>query len=90
MNRDILAAEWKQLRGEIRIKWGKLTDNDLDMVQGRWEKLVGLLQERYAHTRQGRGRARRALEKVTEKVARRSALRPSFYANRPATVRLGA
>jgi uncharacterized protein YjbJ (UPF0337 family) len=70
MNRDILAAQWKQLRGEIRIRWGKLTDNDLDMVQGRWEKLVGLLQERYAYTRaKAEAELDAFLEKATEKIA---------------------
>jgi uncharacterized protein YjbJ (UPF0337 family) len=47
MNRDVLAGKWKQLKGDIKEKWGELTDDDLDRVAGRYDKLAGLLQERY-------------------------------------------
>lgn len=52
MTEDILKGKWKQLRGEIRKQWGKLTDDDLDTVEGETERLVGVLQERYGYTRQ--------------------------------------
>ena len=52
MNTDILQGKWRQLKGEARIQWGKLTDDDLDQVQGQAEKLVGLVQERYGYDRQ--------------------------------------
>ena len=51
MNSDILEGKWKQLRGEIRDKWGQLTDNELDQIAGKRDKLAGLLQERYGYTR---------------------------------------
>jgi uncharacterized protein YjbJ (UPF0337 family) len=51
MNQDILEGQWKQMHGQMREWWGKLTDNDLDRVQGNTEKLVGLLQEKYGYTR---------------------------------------
>ena len=51
MNQDILAGQWKQLRGEIKSRWGKLTDDDLDRIEGDAEKLAGLLQERYGIAR---------------------------------------
>lgn len=47
MNQERLAGNWKQLRGEVRKRWGKLTDDDVDVVDGQLEKLVGRLQERY-------------------------------------------
>ncbi len=47
MNWDRVEGKWKQFRGSARMKWGKLTDDDLDMIAGKKEKLVGLLQERY-------------------------------------------
>ncbi len=47
MNRDTLAGQWTQLKGRAREKWGKLTDDDLDQVQGRAEQLIGRVQERY-------------------------------------------
>ena len=51
MNQDILAGQWKQLRGEIKSRWGKLTDDDLDRIEGDALKLAGLLQERYGIAR---------------------------------------
>lgn len=47
MNNDILAGNWKQLKGNIVEKWGKLTDDDLDVAAGRRDQMVGKLQERY-------------------------------------------
>ena len=52
MNKHILEGKWKQLRGESKAWWGKLTDNDLDRVAGKFEVLVGLLQEKYGYTRE--------------------------------------
>jgi uncharacterized protein YjbJ (UPF0337 family) len=52
MNNDILQGKWKQVRGEAKAWWGKLTDNDLDRVEGKFDVLVGLLQEKYGYTRQ--------------------------------------
>jgi uncharacterized protein YjbJ (UPF0337 family) len=51
MNKDILEGKWKQLRGEIRQRWGELTDDELDQIAGKRDKLAGLLQERYGYTR---------------------------------------
>lgn len=50
MNRNILQGKWKQLRGEIRQRWGEITDDDLDQVAGQSDKLAGVLQERYGYT----------------------------------------
>jgi uncharacterized protein YjbJ (UPF0337 family) len=52
MNKHILKGKWKQLRGEAKAWWGKLTDNDLDRVSGKFEVLVGLLQEKYGYSRE--------------------------------------
>jgi uncharacterized protein YjbJ (UPF0337 family) len=52
MNKNILEGKWKQIRGEAKAWWGKLTDNDLDRISGKFEVLVGLLQEKYGYTRQ--------------------------------------
>jgi uncharacterized protein YjbJ (UPF0337 family) len=52
MNKDVLEGKWKQLRGEAKNWWGKLTDDDLDRAGGSFDKLVGLLQERYGYSRQ--------------------------------------
>ena len=52
MNKDILEGQWKQIRGEAKSWWGKLTDDDLTRVAGKYESLAGVLQEKYGYTRQ--------------------------------------
>ena len=47
MNWDQVQGKWKQLKGEAKTRWGKLTDDDLDVVAGQRDKLVGRIQERY-------------------------------------------
>ena len=47
MNRDTLKGQWTQLKGKAREQWGKLTDDDIDQMQGNAEKLIGKIQERY-------------------------------------------
>ncbi len=51
MNRDTLSGQWTQLKGSVREQWGKLTNDDLDQIQGKSEQLVGKLQERYGIAR---------------------------------------
>jgi uncharacterized protein YjbJ (UPF0337 family) len=50
MNTDILQGRWKQVRGELRKRWGALTDDDVERINGSREKLAGLLQERYGYS----------------------------------------
>jgi uncharacterized protein YjbJ (UPF0337 family) len=52
MNNDVLEGKWKQIRGQAKVWWGKLTDDDLKKVDGNSDKLIGLLQEKYGYTRQ--------------------------------------
>ena len=47
MASDILEGNWKQLVGSVKETWGKLTDDDLTMIEGKRDKLIGKLQERY-------------------------------------------
>lgn len=47
MNKDIIAGNWKQVKGEVQRQWGKLTNDELDRIEGNRKKLVGLIQERY-------------------------------------------
>lgn len=47
MNDDILGGMWKQLKGQVKQQWGKLTDDDLDRISGKRDEVVGLIQERY-------------------------------------------
>ncbi len=47
MNWDRIQGNWKQVVGKAKAQWGKLTDDDLDVVAGRREQLAGKIQERY-------------------------------------------
>jgi uncharacterized protein YjbJ (UPF0337 family) len=47
MNWDRIEGHWKQIKGKVVEKWGKLTDDDLDVVAGRRDQLAGVVQERY-------------------------------------------
>jgi uncharacterized protein YjbJ (UPF0337 family) len=47
MNSDQLQGKWKQMKGSIKERWGKLTDDDIDIINGQNDQLVGRIQERY-------------------------------------------
>ncbi len=47
MNWDRVEGQWKQMKGKVKTKWGKLTDDDLDVIAGQKDQLVGRIQERY-------------------------------------------
>jgi uncharacterized protein YjbJ (UPF0337 family) len=74
MNRDILAGKWRQLRGEIQRRWGKLTNDDLDQINGNYDKLMGKLQERYGHARETLDRELDMLQKATGSDEKKGAL----------------
>lgn len=48
---DILQGNWKQMRGQVKEWWGDLTDDDLAKIDGKRDKLVGSLQERYGYAK---------------------------------------
>jgi uncharacterized protein YjbJ (UPF0337 family) len=52
MNTDILRGKWNQLKGEVKSQWGKLTNDDLDRIEGDTDKLIGRVQERYGYARE--------------------------------------
>ncbi|HET8598097.1 MAG TPA: CsbD family protein [Castellaniella sp.] len=51
MNEDTIKGNWLQYKGKIKEQWGKLTDDDLDVVAGKRDQLVGRIQERYGIAR---------------------------------------
>lgn len=59
MNWDQVEGKWDQVKGQVKEKWGKFTDNDLTMMQGKKEQLLGKLHERYGYDK---SRAERELE----------------------------
>ena len=51
MNWDQVEGNWKQFRGKVQQQWGKLTNDDLDVIKGNQTELAGRLQERYGYAK---------------------------------------
>lgn len=47
--KDILEGNWNQIKGKVKTQWGKLTDDDLAIINGEKDQLIGKLQERYGY-----------------------------------------
>lgn len=62
MNQDIFEGKWKEMKGQVKEWWGKLTDDDLERVDGKADQLVGLLQQRYGYTKE------RAEEELNQRI----------------------
>ena len=54
MNWDRIEGNWKQMKGAVKEKWGKLTDDHLDVVAGKRDKLAGKIQETYGISKEKR------------------------------------
>jgi uncharacterized protein YjbJ (UPF0337 family) len=67
MNWDRIQGNWTQFKGRVKEAWGELTDDDLDVVDGRRDQLVGKLQERYGIARD---EAERRLQQFETTVSR--------------------
>ena len=52
MNWDQVQGKWKQLKGPAKVRWGDLTDDDLDVIAGRKDQFLGKIQERYGVTKE--------------------------------------
>jgi uncharacterized protein YjbJ (UPF0337 family) len=52
MNWEQVRGNWQQAKGELKVRWGKLTDDDLTEIDGKRDKLVGSLQEKYGITKE--------------------------------------
>ncbi|MEZ5291063.1 MAG: CsbD family protein [Vicinamibacterales bacterium] len=70
MNEDTLKGQWKQLKGKVREQWGRLTNDDVDQIEGASEQLVGRIQERYGIERD---EAQRQYDEWISRTARPSA-----------------
>jgi len=75
MNKDVMQGKWKQLRGKVKETWGKLTDDDLDRIEGNSEQLLGLLQERYGYAKDKAEQELNRFLEATPDSADREALR---------------
>jgi uncharacterized protein YjbJ (UPF0337 family) len=69
MNSDQLKGKWKQMKGSVKERWGKLTDDDLDVIDGQSDQLIGKIQERYGVARE---EAKKQVDEWNSHVARGS------------------
>lgn len=65
MNWDQIQGKIEQYKGDIRKKWGKLTDSDLEMLKGERDKLSGIIQERYG---EGKDKVEKEIDDFLEKL----------------------
>lgn len=49
MNEDIVKGKWKEIKGKVKQKWGKFTDDDVTQIQGSFDQLSGSLQKKYGY-----------------------------------------
>lgn len=52
MNRDTIEGSWKEMKGRVKARWGKLTDDELDQVEGNYDILLGKIQKAYGLSRE--------------------------------------
>jgi uncharacterized protein YjbJ (UPF0337 family) len=67
MNSDQMKGKWKQLKGSVKERWGKLTDDDIAVIDGQSDQLIGKIQERYGIARE---EAKKQVDEWNSNVAR--------------------
>lgn len=67
MDKNIFKGEWNQVKGKIKEKWGKLTDDDLTQISGKRDQLLGTLQKRYGYAKD---RAEEDIKQFEERCAK--------------------
>jgi uncharacterized protein YjbJ (UPF0337 family) len=75
MNKDQLQGKWHQMKGAVKAQWGKLTNDDIDEIDGNLERLIGIVQERYGYARE------RAAKEVDEFRRRQAAAESAHTPN---------
>jgi len=68
MNTDTVKGNWKQMLGKAKEKWGRLTDDDWRIAEGKRDQLVGKIQERYGCAREDAERQLNEFERANEKM----------------------
>jgi uncharacterized protein YjbJ (UPF0337 family) len=69
MNWDTVKGDWKQFKGKVKEQWGKLTDDELDRVEGRRDQLAGAIQKRYGIAKDEAERQVKEFEKSCDQCA---------------------
>ena len=75
MNKDTIRGNWMQLKGKMKEQWGKLTDDDFDVIAGKRDQLLGRIQERH-------GLSREEAERQVAAWENRDGRTPSIWAGR--------
>lgn len=71
INVDILESQWKNIRSAVRLRWKALTDDDVELIDGHFDVLVDLLQEKYSYSRQlAEEEVRRFVQEIGEGQAK--------------------
>jgi len=68
MNENELKGNWQNMKGKVREKWGKFTDDDIEVIAGKKDQLVGKLREHYGHAQADAERLVDELEAESEKA----------------------
>lgn len=69
MNWDIVEGNWKQFKGKVKTRWGKLTDDHLNVIAGKRAHLAGKIQEAYGVTQDEAERQIRSFEKIQQVIS---------------------
>lgn len=79
LNRDMLEGRWTDLKGKVRERWGKLTDDDLDKIAGKRDQLIGTIQQKYGEARDQAAKQVSDFEATLEKKEHAGAGSPSTH-----------
>ena len=66
MDQNVFAGQWKEIRGRVKLEFGKLTDDDLKQIDGRKDMLIGAIQKRYGYSLDT---ARKVVDEWAEKLS---------------------
>lgn len=66
MNRDIIEGNWKEFKGKVKAQWGKLTDDRLDVIDGKRDQLTGEIQEAYGISKDEAEKQVKDFEKINK------------------------
>jgi uncharacterized protein YjbJ (UPF0337 family) len=92
MNIHSIRGNWKQLRGQVRQQWGRLTDDEIDQIGGRFDRLSGYLEDKYGYSKE------KAMKEVDKFIKRAQKIDISeikdnvtkFVSDRPVATSVGA
>lgn len=72
MNKNLFAGQWKEFKGKVKEQWAKLTDDDIAQVEGRRDRLLGVLQQRYGYLKERAEEELKKWEKECERCTKQN------------------